>query len=114
MAAMQPPICDFGWKAVDFSLTGIDGTVHTLDSVLEDPQLRDTGFLEERDHPSEGKYLAIQHPVKFSESPARIDRDPPLQGQDNKAVLADIGFSDSEIIKFAQAGVFGPKPGDLS
>jgi peroxiredoxin len=30
MAAMQPPICDFGWKAVDFSLTGIDGAVHTL------------------------------------------------------------------------------------
>ena len=33
MAAMQPPICDFGWKAVDFSLKGIDGAVHTLDSV---------------------------------------------------------------------------------
>ena len=30
MAAMQPPICDFGWKAVDFSLPGIDGAVHTL------------------------------------------------------------------------------------
>jgi len=33
MAAMQPPICDFGWKAVDFSLPGIDGAVHTLDGV---------------------------------------------------------------------------------
>ena len=33
MAAMQPPICDFGWKAVDFSLTGIDGATHTLESV---------------------------------------------------------------------------------
>lgn len=30
MAAMQPPICDFGWKAVDFSLSGIDGKVHGL------------------------------------------------------------------------------------
>ena len=33
MAAMQPPICDFGWKAVDFSLPGIDGAVHTLSEV---------------------------------------------------------------------------------
>jgi len=31
--AMQPPICDFGWKAVDFSLKGIDGAVHTLAGV---------------------------------------------------------------------------------
>lgn len=28
--AVQPPICDFGWKAVDFSLPGTDGKVHTL------------------------------------------------------------------------------------
>ncbi len=32
MAAV-PPICDFGWKAVDFSLEGIDGKTYTLDSV---------------------------------------------------------------------------------
>jgi peroxiredoxin len=29
MAAL-PPICDFGWKAVDFSLPGVDGGTHTL------------------------------------------------------------------------------------
>ena len=27
------PICDFGWKAVDFSLKGIDGRSYTLDGV---------------------------------------------------------------------------------
>jgi peroxiredoxin len=32
MAAI-PPVCDFGWKARDFSLMGIDGKTHTLDSV---------------------------------------------------------------------------------
>lgn len=30
MAATQTPICDFGWKAVDFSLPGVDGAVHAL------------------------------------------------------------------------------------
>ena len=29
MAAV-PPICDFGWKAVDFSLQGIDGRTYNL------------------------------------------------------------------------------------
>lgn len=32
MAAVTP-ICDFGWKAREFSLTGVDGQTHTLQSV---------------------------------------------------------------------------------
>ena len=30
MAAMITPICDFGWKAVNFELPGVDGTNHSL------------------------------------------------------------------------------------
>ncbi len=32
MAAI-PPICDFGWKAVDFQLEGIDGKTYSLEDV---------------------------------------------------------------------------------
>ncbi len=32
MAAV-PPICDFGWKAVDFALEGVDGETYTLERV---------------------------------------------------------------------------------
>jgi peroxiredoxin len=32
MASLQPPLCDFGWKARPFDLPGIDGKRHTLDS----------------------------------------------------------------------------------
>jgi peroxiredoxin len=32
MASMQPPLCDFGWPAVDFDLPGVDGRQHTLAS----------------------------------------------------------------------------------
>jgi len=28
--AATPPVCDFGWQAVDFSLAGIDGKTHSL------------------------------------------------------------------------------------
>ena len=31
--AAQPPMCDFGWKAVDFELEGIDGQTYTLDRI---------------------------------------------------------------------------------
>ena len=30
MAAMTTPVCDFGWKAVDFRLEGTDGETYTL------------------------------------------------------------------------------------
>ena len=33
MVALETPICDFGWKAVDFDLPGVDGKRHTLADV---------------------------------------------------------------------------------
>jgi len=30
---MSPPICEFGWRAVDFSLKGVDGKTYTLEDV---------------------------------------------------------------------------------
>ena len=33
MVRMETPICDFGWKAPDFNLHGVDGKHHTLKDV---------------------------------------------------------------------------------
>jgi peroxiredoxin len=33
MVSLQTPVCDFGWKAVDFKLPGIDGRTHSLADV---------------------------------------------------------------------------------
>jgi peroxiredoxin len=33
MVSMQTPVCDFGWKAVDFDLPGVDGKRYGLASV---------------------------------------------------------------------------------
>ncbi len=33
MVRMETPICDFGWKAPDFNLPGVDGKYHTLNDV---------------------------------------------------------------------------------
>ena len=32
MVSLQPPLCDFGWKARPFDLMGVDGKRHTLES----------------------------------------------------------------------------------
>ncbi|HVS27168.1 MAG TPA: thioredoxin family protein [Burkholderiales bacterium] len=33
MVSLQTPVCDFGWKAVDFDLPGVDGKRYTLSNV---------------------------------------------------------------------------------
>jgi peroxiredoxin len=33
MVSLNPPVCDFGWKARDFNLPAVDGKHYTLDSV---------------------------------------------------------------------------------
>ena len=30
MVSLQPPLCDFGWKALDFDLPGVDGVRYNL------------------------------------------------------------------------------------
>ena len=32
MASLETPICEFGWKAVDFDLLGVDGKRYNLAS----------------------------------------------------------------------------------
>jgi peroxiredoxin len=34
MVSMQPPLCDFGWKAPPFDLLGVDGKKYSLESTL--------------------------------------------------------------------------------
>ena len=33
MASLETPVCDFGWKAIDFDLPGVDGKRYNLASV---------------------------------------------------------------------------------
>ena len=81
--------------------------VHSLKSVLEDPQISDTGFLEVRQHPTEGSYTAINNPISFSGSPVSIDREPPKLGQHNQEISQELGFSESEIAALVEEGAFG-------
>lgn len=66
--------------------------VARLDEVIEDPHLEKIGFFERRDHPSEGQYISLKHPVNFARTPASVRRDAPLLGEHTDEVLAELGI----------------------
>lgn len=73
-----------------------------ITEVIQDPHLRATGFVHERHHPAfNAPYVAMEHPVKYSRTPADIRIEPPLLGQHTREILAELGFSDAEISRVA-------------
>jgi crotonobetainyl-CoA:carnitine CoA-transferase CaiB-like acyl-CoA transferase len=70
---------------------------NTLLEAINDPHLRATGFVHEREHPDIGRYVAMEHPVNFTGTPAQIRSEPPRLGQHTGDVLAELGF-DAETV----------------
>ncbi|MDZ4760304.1 MAG: CoA transferase [Alphaproteobacteria bacterium] len=70
---------------------------NTLEEVIRDPHLRGNGFIHERQHPAVGPYLAMEHPVRFAQTPADIRIEPPTLGQHTREVLEELGFAPDEV-----------------
>jgi crotonobetainyl-CoA:carnitine CoA-transferase CaiB-like acyl-CoA transferase len=75
-----------------------NGVVTSLEGLLSDPYLAETGFFERVEHPSEGKMLTTAVPVVFSGSPGDSFRlPPPRLGEHSRSVLGELGYSGVEI-----------------
>jgi crotonobetainyl-CoA:carnitine CoA-transferase CaiB-like acyl-CoA transferase len=59
-----------------------------LGDVMDDPHLKATGFFEQVEHPSEGGWIRMRHPVRFGDYPAGGGQ-APLHGQHGEEVRAE-------------------------
>jgi crotonobetainyl-CoA:carnitine CoA-transferase CaiB-like acyl-CoA transferase len=86
--------------------------LNSLEDLLGDEHLAETGFWKEMDHPTEGRLRLPGIPVTFSETPGDILRHPPALGEHSAEVLKDAGYSAEEIAALAATGVtrLGPAP----
>ena len=80
------------------------GPYHTLESLMDDPHLKETGFFEVVDHPTEGKIRNMKLANKVGGG-ARSDYGPaPKLGQHTREILREAGYTDAQIESLISGG----------
>ena len=77
---------------------------------MADVHLADRGVWVTVDQPDVGPFTAPVTPIVLSHTPARVRAPAPTLGQHNHEVLADHGFSASEIAELAADGIIVDRP----
>jgi crotonobetainyl-CoA:carnitine CoA-transferase CaiB-like acyl-CoA transferase len=73
------------------------GPANSLQDLLNDDYLRETGFFQTVVHPTEGATKTLAPPVDYSATPCAIRRPAPRLGEHTKEVLAEAGFDAAAI-----------------
>jgi crotonobetainyl-CoA:carnitine CoA-transferase CaiB-like acyl-CoA transferase len=78
--------------------------VNRLEDLPDDPHLQQVGLFESRDHPTEGPYRSIRHPVQFGAHDTPVRHEPPRYGGDSRALLEELGLESSEVDELVASG----------
>jgi len=93
------------WMALLESIDIPVAPMNSVEDVVRDPHLNQSGFFTTEHHPSEGELRAMRTPTSWSESQPGTPRPAPRLGEHSAEVLKEIGYSDSEIAELAKMGV---------
>src|SRR3954452_16381870 len=69
----------------------------TLESLLEDPHLRETGFFSLEEHPTEGPIRVMDVPGRGPEAPPALRRHAPRLGEHTVEVLREAGIVETDV-----------------
>ncbi|OWT75858.1 MULTISPECIES: CaiB/BaiF CoA-transferase family protein [unclassified Achromobacter] len=79
--------------------------MHDLLSILDDPQLKATGFFIDAEHPSEGRIRSMRVPVRWQNNPVTtLRRHAPRLGEHTREILAQLGYTPAEVDAMLAAG----------
>jgi len=94
------------WLAL-FEAAGIPcGPILDIAEVFSDPNVASRGLLFSMPHPVEGEVHQLASPFRFSKTPARAHRRPPLLGEHGEEVLSKmLGMRQDRIAQLRQDGV---------
>lgn len=81
------------------------GPVHSVDQVVDLPQVKERGGVLEMEHPLIPDLKVPGFPVKLSGTPGELGYPPPLLGQHTDEVLEALGYDEERIGRLRQDGV---------
>jgi formyl-CoA transferase len=80
--------------------------VNTIDRVFSDPQVLARNMLVELSHPILGELKVAGSPIKYSHTPVKLEKPPPLLGEHTDEVLKKrLGYSAGELAHLRAVGV---------
>lgn len=68
------------------------GAALSIEEMLEDPQLRHNEAVFEWEHPQAGRFRQARPAARFSKTPQKPGRMPPLHGEHTGELLAELGY----------------------
>ncbi|HTQ12889.1 MAG TPA: CoA transferase [Rhizomicrobium sp.] len=80
------------------------GPVYRMRETLDDPHVKAGGFFVDVDFPGLGTAPVAATPVRLHATPGEIRRRPPTLGEHTQEVLAELGYTPSEIAALKESG----------
>lgn len=85
--------CSADWEKIFAEADVPHGQVRELNDLMKDEYLKETGFFQHVEHPTEGELVMTSIPVQFSASPGNVRYLPPNLGEHSLEILAEVGYS---------------------
>lgn len=80
--------------------------IYNYQQALDNEHAAARGAVMEIDHPIEGKARSLGFPMKMMGTPQRVRLPPPLLGEHNEAILAELGLDSAAVERLHAAGAF--------
>ncbi|VTU32067.1 CaiB/BaiF CoA transferase family protein [Variovorax sp. PBL-E5] len=78
--------------------------LHTLGELSAHPHTRASGMVFEYEHPALGTLATVAQPLRFDGERTEVRRAAPMHGEHTREVLAELGYSEAEIVRLASKG----------